>query len=142
MVFSWLAFTLTLWAGLLLGVSFIATPVKFMAPNLTMPIALEVGKATFHLFNKVEWVMLVLTILVAYLHGLVPLRWWLVGFLAIIMAAETFWLLPALDIRADMVIAGEPATPGKLHWLYIIADVLKLIALLTGAWWIGKETAP
>jgi hypothetical protein len=142
MSFSWLAFVLILWAGLLLGVSFIATPVKFMAPNLTMSVALEVGKATFHVFNKVEWVMLALTLLASYLHGPHMLKWWLVGFLAIIMAAETFWLLPALDIRADLVIAGEPAVPGKLHWLYIIADVLKLIALLTGAWWIGKETAP
>jgi hypothetical protein len=34
-----------LWAGLILGVSFIATPVKFMAQHLTMPVALEIGKA-------------------------------------------------------------------------------------------------
>lgn len=30
----------TLWAGLLLGVSFLATPVKFLAPSLSLPVAL------------------------------------------------------------------------------------------------------
>ena len=140
MSIPWLAFTMVLWAGLVLGVAFIATPVKFMAPNLTMSVALEVGKATFHVFNKVEWIMLVLTVLVAYLHSPIPLRWCLVGFLAVIMAAETFWLLPALDIRADLVIAGGSADPGKLHWFYIIADSLKVIVLLGGAWWITNYT--
>lgn len=32
-----------LWAGLLLGVSFLATPVKFLAPSLSLPVALDVG---------------------------------------------------------------------------------------------------
>ncbi len=135
MSFSWLAFTLVLWAGLLLGVSFIATPVKFMAPNLTMPVALEVGKATFHVFNKIEWGMLILVVLAAYLHSPHTLKWWLVGMLAMLMALESFWLLPALDIRADLVIAGGSTVPGKLHWFYIMADVIKLITLLVGAWW-------
>lgn len=137
MSFSWLAFTLVLWAGLLLGVSFIATPVKFMAPNLTMPIALEVGKATFHVFNKIEWGVLILVVLAAYLHSPHMLKWWLIGMLAMLMALESFWLLPALDIRADLVIAGGSAAPSKLHWFYIMADVIKLITLLVGAWWLN-----
>jgi len=48
--------------------------------------------------------------------------------------------LPILDRRADLVIAGELAVPGTLHWFYIIADVIKLIVLLAGAWYISKET--
>ena len=63
-----------IWAGLILGVSFIATPVKFQAPHLTMPVALEVGKATFHLFNMIKWgviiaveiLKLILTIIAAW----------------------------------------------------------------------------
>ena len=30
----------TLWIGLLVGVSFVATPVKFRVPLLTLPVAL------------------------------------------------------------------------------------------------------
>jgi uncharacterized membrane protein len=50
-----LGIVLILWVGSVLGVSFIAAPTKFMASHLTMPVALEVGKVTFHVFNKVEW---------------------------------------------------------------------------------------
>ena len=33
----------TLWLGLLLGVAFLATPAKFLAPGL-LPVALDVGR--------------------------------------------------------------------------------------------------
>ncbi|MCP4476056.1 MAG: hypothetical protein GY821_16160 [Gammaproteobacteria bacterium] len=137
MTFSWLTFICIFWAGLVLGISFIATPVKFMAPHLTMPVALEVGKATFHTFNRIEWVMLGL-MLIAVCFNTSILRWCLVGSLMFLMTLETFWLLSALDVRANRVIAtGEQATPGSLHWFYIIADSLKIIILLLGAWWIS-----
>jgi hypothetical protein len=44
-----------LWCGLLLGVSFLATPAKFMAPSLSLVVALDVGRQTFAVMNKVEW---------------------------------------------------------------------------------------
>ena len=34
----------TLWAGLLMGVSFVATPVKFLAPSLSLAVALDVDQ--------------------------------------------------------------------------------------------------
>lgn len=43
------------WLGLLIGVAFLATPVKFLAPCLTMAVAFDVGRYTFAAFNKVEW---------------------------------------------------------------------------------------
>jgi hypothetical protein len=42
------------WLGLLAGVSFLATPVKFMAPSLSLPVALDVGRQTFSVFNPLE----------------------------------------------------------------------------------------
>jgi hypothetical protein len=36
-----------LWAGMLLGVSFIATPAKFLAPSLPLAQALDVGRSSF-----------------------------------------------------------------------------------------------
>ncbi len=56
-----------LWIGLLIGVSFLATPAKFLAASLTLPVALDVGRHTFAIFNRVEWLLaatfLVLTLL-------------------------------------------------------------------------------
>ena len=42
------------WAGFLAGVSFLATPIKFTAPRLALPVALDVGRVTFAALNKVE----------------------------------------------------------------------------------------
>ena len=43
------------WFGMLLGVSFLATPAKFLAPSLTLGVALDIGRQTFAILNKVEW---------------------------------------------------------------------------------------
>ncbi|WP_442580164.1 hypothetical protein ACSBOB_32705 [Mesorhizobium sp. ASY16-5R] len=48
------AFLAASWLGLLLGVSFLATPVKFRALSLDRPIALDVRRVNFAVFSKVE----------------------------------------------------------------------------------------
>ena len=58
-----------IWLGMLIGVSFLATPVKFVVADLSLPVALQVGQATFHLFAKVEWA------LTAALIGASALAW-------------------------------------------------------------------
>jgi hypothetical protein len=52
---------LFIWAGLLLGVSFVATPAKFLAPSLPMTQALDVGRWTFHVLAWTEWGFVVAT---------------------------------------------------------------------------------
>lgn len=32
------------WAGMVIGISFLEAPVKFMAPSLTRPVGLDVGR--------------------------------------------------------------------------------------------------
>ena len=62
---------LFIWAGLLLGVSFIATPAKFLAPSLPMAQALDVGRWTFHVLGLIEWgfvAVVGLLILVAWMR--------------------------------------------------------------------------
>ena len=44
---GWLAmvfFVATFWFALVIGVSFLATTAKFLAPSLTLPVALDVGQ--------------------------------------------------------------------------------------------------
>lgn len=132
---------LLLWAGLLLGVSFLATPIKFAAPHLTMAVALEVGVATFSLFNTVEWLMLCLAALIAVAGVRQQFSYLIVGLLGALMAIETFWLLPILHARAELVIAGGAANPGLHHWFYIAADVAKLAVLGAGVWILRGRVA-
>lgn len=127
------------WVGLILGVSFLATPIKFQAPNLTMPVALEVGKATFHLFNSVEWGVIILLIILTKISPDIRKKWLMCGLLFAALSIQSFWLLPALDIRTDIVIAGGQPSLGYLHWLYIIIECFKLFLMLTASWMFLKE---
>lgn len=123
-------FLAIVWLGVLLGVSFLATPVKFLAPSLDLPTALDVGRVTFALFIKVEWVLcalLVAGVLAGQEYGL--LRWSGVAVLAVILLVQTVWLLPVLDARVGQIMAGltVPRTPH--HLIYIIGEAAKALIL-------------
>ena len=62
-----------LWLGLLIGVSFIATPAKFVAASLTLPVAVDVGRVTFAFFNEIEWGMFALLVIAIVLPDLLHL---------------------------------------------------------------------
>ena len=49
--------------------------------------------------------------------------------IVLILFAETAWLLPALDVRAEQVIAGTAEPFSNLHLFYIGFDAIKLILL-------------
>jgi hypothetical protein len=133
--------TATLWLGLLLGVSFLATPVKFLAPSLTLPVALDVGRHTFAVFNKVEWGLAILLLFLL----LIGRRSWLGSVAAIIAAllvlVETVWLLPLLDQRVSLIIAGQSLPISSDHNVYIAIDVAKLVALALVAWVTARQLA-
>jgi len=82
------------WAGMVLGVSFVATPAKFLAPSLPLPIAIDVGRHTFRTFGRIELALMVLFGLRAEVSArplaLVP------GF---IVLAQALWLQPRLGAR-------------------------------------------
>ena len=128
-----------IWAGLILGVSFIATPVKFEAPHLTMPVALEVGIATFHLFNLIEWCVIITAIILTAISSKTSQNWSMAIILLSIIMLQTFWLLPVLDVRADEVIAGGTPDPGHYHWFYIIAEIFKLLLTIMAAWFCSRK---
>lgn len=121
---------LLFWAGLLFGVSFLATPVKFQAPSLSLAVGVDVGRYTFQWLNRLEWGAVLL---------LIPLLWkgtsslWVRAAgagVALIVALETFWLLPVLDERSEIVIQGGEAPPSNLHKVYIAIDLAELILLI------------
>ena len=86
------------WLGLVLGVSFLATPVKFRAKSLTRPVALDVGRTTFHAFGKLEWLLSValVVITVAVRDSLKPLDWFLIALVLVIVVGQTLWLIHGL----------------------------------------------
>lgn len=125
-----LLFLSVLWLGLLLGVSFLATPVKFQAQSLTLPVALDVGQVTFALFSKVEWALAALTAGCLFVAKPGKTQAMTIFVLLAIVAAQTFWLLPVLDGRLEAVVAGSPPPSSNHHVVYIAAETAKALLLL------------
>lgn len=118
-----------IWLGMILGISFLETPVKFMAPDVTLEIGLDIGRQVFGIFNKVECgLALVLAILVGIIRQkdrwvILPVVVWFS------LALQTFWLLPLLDDRVGLILQGQTPPPSHLHTFYVVLEVLKAIAL-------------
>ena len=77
-----------LWAGVLIGVSFLAAPAKFGAPGLSLPMAMEIGRREFGGLNLTEIALTLLALaLAAYVR---PERaiWLGLGLAALIVALQ------------------------------------------------------
>ncbi len=126
---------LILWAGVGLGVAFVATPAKFLASSLSLPVALDVGRRTFQVYNWLDLVLLGICALLAAAGASRRAALALSGPAAVILF-QAFWLLPALDVRTLAVISGDAAPGSNLHSIYIVAEGLKLgWLLLAGFAW-------
>lgn len=121
---------LAVWAGIVIGVSLISTPVKFQAPLLTMAAGLDVGRYTFRLLSEIELGLAAAAIAAAFLAK--PQRL-VVGALALVTAAvliQHYWLLPALDARVTRILAGEPVRASSYHTVFAAIEVLKSLLLI------------
>lgn len=116
------------WAGMLVGVSFVATPVKFTAPSLSLPVALEVGRATFHLFSRIEWALAV-ALLLASVLGAGRAGTALAMLLFVVVVVQAVWLLPILDARVAAAVAGTYLQSSYHHMVYAVAEAAKLLLL-------------
>lgn len=120
-----------IWFGMILAISFMEAPLKFEAPGVTLALGLGIGRLIFFALNKME-IVAALLLVFAFWRGRsnTKLETGLLGTILLILLLETVWLLPVLDARAELVIAGTGAPFSSLHVFYIVFDALKLIALL------------
>jgi hypothetical protein len=133
-----LAFVVTfVWFGFVSAISFMEAPVKFTAPSLTLAVGLDVGRHVFAVLNKVEIGFTLVSLLL--LRGGWPARIaCLLTGVAGLVALQTLWLLPALDVRALVYIDGGTPPPSQLHLLYVALEAAKVIGLFVlGAWQVN-----
>jgi hypothetical protein len=123
-----------LWAGVVIGVSFLAAPAKFNAPTLTLPVAMDVGRQEFGTLNLAEILLAVVALALAAYARAERTIWFGLAIAAGVIAGQALWLLPVLDARAEMIIQGETPPGAPWHTLYIAIEVLKLLALLAVGW--------
>lgn len=121
-----------LWIGFVCAISFMEAWLKFKAPGITLSLGLGIGRIVFSALNKVEWVM-AMTIIVNYIL-VVPKdtlkSFSLFSISLLILILQTFYFLPALDVRAQMHIEGFVVPPSNLHIMYIGLEVVKVISLI------------
>ena len=127
------------WFGLILGLSFIETPLKFTAPDITVPLGLGIGRIVFTALAIAGAVLLVALTAVAAMRPRVARGGWVtIGMLWLVLAVQSLAIRPALSARSDVVIAGGDPGPSWLHYGYIAAELV-LLALL--AWYVGHAWA-
>ncbi len=112
------------------GVSLLATPVRFTAPLITRPVALDIGRVVFAALNKVELIVLLILLLVVRVSGRARDLWMQCSALILILLAQSVWLLPQLSERSQQIISGVEPAPSMLHGTYSILELLKLLLLL------------
>lgn len=119
------------WFGMLLAISFMEAPLKFQAPGITLPLGLGIGRLVFFALNKME-IVSALVLIAAFWRSRSNSKTEtiLLGLASLILLLETAWLLPALDARAELVIAGIEQPFSNLHVIYIVLDAIKLLGLL------------
>ena len=119
-----------LWAGMVLGISFLETPVKFTAPSVTLPIGLDVGRHVFGMFNKVEIGLALLGCIMMIATRTGRAVWLPLGIVIAIVGIQTLWLLPVLDARVEMILQGQTPPRAPFHIVYVVLEVAKLAGLV------------
>ncbi len=124
---AWICF---LWVGMTIGISMIATPVRFTATTITREIALDVGRVVFAALNKAELVALVILLIVIRASGRAAKYWVFGAALALIVIAQSQWLTPELAARTDMIINGVEPPASYAHAIYSSLELIKIGLLL------------
>ncbi|MEM9548964.1 MAG: hypothetical protein AAGA77_23460 [Bacteroidota bacterium] len=121
-----------IWAGMLLGISFLEAPLKFQAPGITLALGLGIGKLVFGAFTKIEMAFALLIIAFLNLNQERRKIWLWFALPIFIVIIDNVLLMPILDHRIEMIQRGETPPASPAHLWYIILEVVKLIALLVG----------
>lgn len=120
-----------LWIGFVGAISFMEAWLKFRAPGLTLPVALEIGRQVFGALNIVEWVfaILILAHIVFDKHRTIQRDLLWVGIPVLMLILQTIWLLPALGVRTDLQIQGGTVGSSYLHFYYVGMEMVKVVFL-------------
>lgn len=120
-----------LWIGFVCSISFMEAWLKFRAPNVSLSIGLGIGKLVFSALNIVEWffsiTILILIILNKKIMNIKKITLLIIPIL--ILISQTFFLLPLLNERTDIISQGIIAPKSSIHFLYILVEFIKVIYL-------------
>ena len=130
-----------LWAGTVIGISFIEAPVKFTTPSLTYAVALDVGRTVFAASQKIQLGVAAVVMAGAAMVRARRTAWIVLGAVVAVLLVQELWLLPALEVRADIIIGGGKPPASMHHAIFGVLEILKLGGLVAAAWIMTGERA-
>ncbi|MDX2375899.1 hypothetical protein M4I32_03690 [Microbacterium sp. LRZ72] len=120
-----------IWIGLIGALSFIETPLKFLAPDVTLPIALGIGRLVLTAANLAGAALLAVLAALSFVRP--RLRrggWWVLIGLTVVLLTQIAIIRPPLNARTDIILAGGDPGSSPLHVLYVVADALLMLLLV------------
>jgi uncharacterized membrane protein (DUF485 family) len=120
------------WIGFICAISFMEAWLKFRAPGITVPLGLGIGRLVFNALNKVELLFAVVILVNIFWNISDILKWKNIAFAIplTLLFIQTFWLLPALDARAELHIQGQIVPSSNLHFYYVVIELVKVASLI------------
>ena len=110
--------------GAIIAISFLEAPLKFLAPGVTIPIGLGIGRLVFTALNVLACVVLIVLTIVSLRPRVARAALGVLGAIWAVFLVEVAVIRPVLNRRSDLVIAGSEAPgTGWAHYAYIAADV-------------------
>jgi len=118
------------WCGMVLAIA-VEAPLKFKAPGITRELGLGIGKLVFSALNTAELALAAVLAAAILAVSITKTARFVFGVIALILLVQTFWLIPVLMNRADIIISGETPPDSSIHIFYIVFEAAKVILLLT-----------
>lgn len=119
-----------LWLGMVTAISFMEAPLKFRAPNATVPVCLGIGRLVFRALNSAEF-LLAAAIAVTFAIERPTVGIAVTYVVAVAMlAAQVLVVRPSLSRRADQVLSGLEAPRSRAHYAYVALELIKVAALV------------
>lgn len=131
-----------LWIGFIGAISFMEAWLKFRAEGVTISIGLGIGQLVFGALNKTELIFAAIIIFtLIYIKAKVfKIENLAFAIPVVLLILQTFWLLPSLDERAELIIKGQTVAASSLHFFYIAMEIIKVVCLFIFGLVLLKKT--
>jgi hypothetical protein len=118
-----------LWCGMVVAIA-IEAQIKFKAPGITRELGLGIGKLVFTALNQIECVIAILLAIALFAFAGAMRAKILFSLIAFVLLAQTFWFMPLLVERIDLIVAGQTPPASATHIVYIALEIAKILLLL------------
>ena len=132
----------SVWLGLIVGLGFIETPLKFLAPGVTVEIALGIGRLVLTTLDGIGVALMVVITVLSLLRTRLPRAGLVtVGALWLVLLVQVALIRPPLNARTDAILAGRDPGESSLHVVYIAADLLLIAGIIVYLVIAGRQRA-